>query len=173
MASSKTRAFAVGAALFGGLLAGVTANRALVELPAWQRIGVLEWANFTRAENHGVGTFFYIVVGFVALVLTVSTAIALRFDCSVRVGRFPAYAAAVLAIAYAAITRGILVPAMFHLRAAGNDSAALEKIFGVVLRWWAVNDVLHVLTFALTLWALAEILSERSQEHFLKETGAT
>jgi hypothetical protein len=34
MASSVTKGLAVGAVLFGGVLAGVTANRALVQLPA-------------------------------------------------------------------------------------------------------------------------------------------
>jgi hypothetical protein len=57
MASSVTKGLAVGAALFGGILAGVTANRALVQLPAFERIGVIPWANLTRAENHGIGSF--------------------------------------------------------------------------------------------------------------------
>jgi hypothetical protein len=157
MASRKTQALALGAALFGGLLAGVTANRALVELPAWQRIGLVGWANFTRAEN---GSLLYIVVGFMALALTISTAISLAFDRSAKARRLPAYAAAILAITYGAITRGILVPAIFHLRASENNAAALEQIFGTVVRWSAVNDALHVLAFALTLWALAEVLSE-------------
>jgi hypothetical protein len=158
MKLSVTKTLAFGAALFGGLLAGVTANRALVELPAWQRIGVIAWANFTRAENHGIGSFFYIVIGFMALVLTIGAAIAFRFDRSARGSRrFPAYAAALVAIAYAVITRAILVPAAFRLRAAGNDGAELQQTFVGAARWWGVNDTLHVLAFGLSLWAFAEI----------------
>ena len=64
MAFSRTEGLAVGAALFGGLLAGVTANRALVQMPAWQRIDVVPWAAFTRAENLGfVGMIFYPAIG--------------------------------------------------------------------------------------------------------------
>jgi len=160
MASSVTRGLAVGATLFGGILAGVTANRALVQLPAFERIGVIPWANLTRAENHGIGSFFYPVVGLVALLLTAATAIAFRFDRSARGSRsFPIYTAVLLAIAAAVVTRGVLVPTMFSLRAAGDNAAELQRIFLVNARWWGVNDLLHVLTFGLNLWAFAEILS--------------
>jgi hypothetical protein len=163
MKLSLTKTLAFGAALFGGLLAGVTANRALVELPAWERVGAIPWANFTRAENHGVGSFFYLVVGFLALLLTVAAAIAFRFDPAARSSRrFPAYAAALLAITYAVITRAILVPAAFRLRAAGNDGAELQRIFVGVVRWSGVNDILHVVAFSLSLWAFAEILARRT-----------
>jgi len=71
---------------------------------------------------------------------------------------FPAYAAALLAITYSVITRAILVPAAFRVRATGTDGATLQQIFMNVERWWGVNDALHVLTFGLSLWAFAEIL---------------
>jgi hypothetical protein len=35
MASASTNAFAIGATVLGGLLAGPAVNRVLVELPAW------------------------------------------------------------------------------------------------------------------------------------------
>jgi len=160
MKFSVSKALAFGSVLFGGLLAGVTANRALVELPAWERVGAISWASFTRAENHGIGSFFYPVIGLLALLLTVVTAIAFRFDPSARSSRkFPAYAAALLAIMYSAITRVILVPAAFRLRVAGNDGAELQQIFVGIAPWWGVNDFLHVLVFGLSLWALAEILA--------------
>ena len=64
MASSVTKGLALGAALFGGLQAGVTANRAIVLLPAWERLGVMRgkrrhWGAFLsgawprRAALHG------------------------------------------------------------------------------------------------------------------------
>ena len=80
---SKTKVLAAGACLFGGLGAGVTANPALVELPAWEGLGAIEWAGFSRAENHGVGAFFYLVIGFLAQLSTVTTTIAFRLDPSV------------------------------------------------------------------------------------------
>lgn len=165
MQLSRSKVIAATACIFGGLLAGVTANRALVELPAWERMGAIAWASFTRAENHGVGSFFYLIIGLLALLSTLVTAIEFRLNASFRgLQRFPAYAAALLAITYAVITRAILVPAAFHLRAAGNDSADLQQIFTTVTHWWGINDVLHVLAFGLSVWAFAEMLTERGEQ---------
>jgi hypothetical protein len=156
MASSVTKGLAAGAALFGGLLAGVTANRALVQLPAWERLGVISWAHFTRAENAGIGSIFYPALGLAALLLTIATAIAFRVDRDARgARRFPIYLALTLAITWALVTRVVLVPAMFRLKSAGDNAAELQQIFLTVMRGSAVNDILHVLTFALTLWACA------------------
>jgi hypothetical protein len=160
MALPLTKGLALGAALFGGLLAGVTANRALVQLPAFERIGVLPWAHLTRAENHGVGAYFYLVIGLIALLTTIGTAIAYRFDQAAHGSRsFPIYSAVVLAVAGAVVTRGILVPAMFSLRAAGDNLLELQRVLSINARWWGVNDLLHLLTFGCNLWALTEVWS--------------
>jgi len=109
MASSSTKGLALGAALFGGLQAGVTANRAFVLLPAWERLGVIPWANFTRAENVGIGALFYPVLGLAALLFTVSAALAFRLDRTARGSRrFPIHAAALLAIVWATVTRALI-----------------------------------------------------------------
>jgi hypothetical protein len=128
MASSATKGLAFGAVLFGGLQAGVTANRAFVLLPAWERLGVISWANFTRAENVGGGALFYPVLGLAALLFTVFAAIVFRLDRTARGSRrFPAYAAALLAIVWAAVTRELILPAMFALRDAGSGAAPLQQ----------------------------------------------
>ena len=160
MPSSITKGLTVGATLFGGLLAGVTANRALVQLPAWERIGLVPWATFTAAENQGRGPIFYPVIGLAALLLTVATAIACHFDPDARRSRrFPLYSAALLALVWAAITRFVLVPATFHVNTAANDAAELRQLFMTVTRWSGINDALHVLTFGLSLWGLTELFS--------------
>lgn len=160
MASSAIKGLAFGAALFGGLQAGATANRAFVLLAAWERLGVIPWVNFTRAENVGVGALFYPVLGLAALLFTVSAAIAFRLDRTERGSRrFPVYAAALLAIVWATVTRALILPAMFVLRDASTDTAQLQQIFLTVSRWSGVKDVLHILTFALNLWALAVVFS--------------
>jgi len=160
MASSATKGLAFGAALFGGLQAGVTANRAFVLLPARERLGAISWATFTRAENVGVGALFYPVLGLAALLFTVSAAIAFPLDHTAHgLRRFPAHAAALLAIVWATVTRALILPAMFALRDVGTDSARLQQIFLTVSRWSSVNDILHILTFALNLWVFAVVFS--------------
>ena len=125
--------------------------------------------NFTRAENVGVGALFYPVLGLAALLFTVSAAIAFRLDRTERGSRrFPVYAAALLAIVWATVTRALILPAMFVLRDASTDTAQLQQIFLTVSRWSGVNDVLHILTFALNLWALAVVFLR--PRHELKPT---
>jgi hypothetical protein len=69
------KALAVGAALLGGIQAGVTANRVVVQMPAWERLGIIPWADFTRAENHGFGAIFYPAIGLAAVVFPLAPAI--------------------------------------------------------------------------------------------------
>jgi hypothetical protein len=80
MASSRTNGLMVGATLLGGLLAGMAANKVLVELPAWQAVGVVQWANFTRTSDHGLGLTLFPFIGGGALILTVAAAIAIYLD---------------------------------------------------------------------------------------------
>jgi hypothetical protein len=170
MASMRTTRLATGAVLFGGLLAGVTANRALVEMPAWERLGVLPWANFLRAENHGVGAFFYLVVGLITLLFTIGAGIAFYLDRQAQgPGRIPIYTAAVLAITYAVITRAVLVPANFRIRAVGDNVDELQRIFQKIALWSGVNDALHVVTFGLSVWALIEIVWSRGEREPVRE----
>ena len=51
------------------------------------------------------------------------------------------------------------MPAMFSLRVAGNNAAELQQIFLSVGRWSEINDVLHLFTFGLNLWALTELFA--------------
>ena len=165
MPSPVSKAFAVGAALFGGIQAGVTANRALVLMPAWKRLGVIPWANFIRAENHGVGAVFYPAIGLAAVIFPIALAIAFRPDKTQGKSRgLPVYLAAVSVIVWASITRAVLVPAMFRLQNMTGDALELERIFSLVARWSAVNDALHLITFSLTIWAVIETFSGANKE---------
>jgi len=83
-----------------------------------------------------------------------------RFDRKTRELRpGPAYTAAALAVTWAVITRAVLVPVLFKLRQVRPDAAQVQPIFLHYARWSGVNDLLHVLTFALSVWALSEVLS--------------
>jgi hypothetical protein len=61
MASASTNAFAIGATVLGGLLAGPAVNRVLVELPAWaldRKRNLLEARNGELCDpqlNDGIG----------------------------------------------------------------------------------------------------------------------
>jgi len=161
MASAITKILATGAVLFGGLLAGVTLNRALIQLPAWRRIGVLPWADFSRAETAGIGAVFYPALGLAALLFTIGTAVVYMFDGDKRsVRSVPIYGSAVLAVAWALVTRIVLVPKLSALNQVDGNVPKLQRIFAAVLLGSALNDVLHVVTFALSLWALVTVCSD-------------
>jgi hypothetical protein len=44
---------AVVATVFSGALAGLSIDRMVVGLPAWRRVGLLGWANFSRHADLG------------------------------------------------------------------------------------------------------------------------
>jgi hypothetical protein len=160
MVTSLIKGFAVGATLFGGLLAGMAANKVLVELPAWREVGVIPWTNFIRAEGQGLGLILFPAIGGCALLLTIAVAVAFRFDRTApRSAAVAVYAAAVMAIAAFIVTVGLLAPSRLSVTQAGNNVAALQHIFASVVRWWGVKAALHVLTFGSNLWALVIVLS--------------
>jgi len=157
-----TKGLAIGAALFGGLLSGTTATRALVQLPAWERLGMIPWAEYTRAEHHGVGVVFYALVGGIALLFTIATAIAFRLDRTMRSSRgLPVYAAVAISAVAGVVTRAMIVPAAVQMRATGDNAVELQTIFQQLAPWWSVNDVLHIVAFGFNLWALMVIVSRR------------
>ena len=78
MPSTTTRQLAIGATLFGGLLAGMAANKVFVQMPAWSNTGVVAWAEFTRTSDAGLGLILFPAIGGAALICTVGTAIGFR-----------------------------------------------------------------------------------------------
>jgi hypothetical protein len=160
MASVITKTFVTGAALFGGLLAGMGVNRTTAQMSAWERIGVVPWAAFTRIEYTGRWSVLYPGLGLLALLFTVGAAIAYRFDRDAHGARgLPVYAAATLAMAWSVVTRGFVVPVLSHLSQIGPE-ANVRWMFVTLERWWGINDVLRVATFGLNLWALVEVFSK-------------
>ena len=159
MASPRTKALMVGATLLGGLLAGMSANKVLVELPAWQAVGVVQWALFTRASDQGVGLILFPVIGGGALILSVAAAVSFRSDrFARRSGAWAVYLAPFLAIIALAVTILLLAPPRLSVLQAGDDATVLQPIAASVARWWDVKAFLHVLAFLANLWALASVL---------------
>src|SRR5258708_32501871 len=143
MASSRTNGLMVGVTLLGGLLAGMAANKVLVELPAWQPVGVVQWASFTRTSDHGLGLILFPVIGGSALILTVAAAIAFHLDkAAPRSGAVSVYLAPVLAIIALLVTIFLLAPPRLSLAQAGDNAALLLPIFARVVWWWDIKAFL-------------------------------
>lgn len=134
MASSVTIGFVVAATAVSGLLAGTNIDRLIVQMPAWEQVGVLAWATYSREADLGNGLILYPLEGIGGALLTVCAAVAIYFDRTApRSAAIPIYAAVVLVLGgLLATTRA--APYMLSLREIGNDPAALQWAFDGCVR---------------------------------------
>jgi hypothetical protein len=154
-----TNGLLISAALMGGLLAGLAVNKVLVQIPAWAEVGVIPWASFMRAADLARGFILYPLIGLTALVLTTAAAVTFHVDRTApSSAAVPIYLASGLAITALIVTTSMLAQPTLSLREIGDNTAELQRIFSLTARWWEIKALLHVLTFASNLWALAIIL---------------
>src|SRR5439155_24233744 len=101
MASPTTRRLVVAATLVQSILAGVNVNRAVVEMPAWQRTGPLAWATFSRhADLARRAAVLYPLSAFVGLILSIAAVVRFRRDQSLpRSATIPLHGAALMGAA--------------------------------------------------------------------------
>ncbi|HYT55209.1 MAG TPA: hypothetical protein VEQ38_10890 [Verrucomicrobiae bacterium] len=158
MTASLTRTLVIGATILGGLLAGMTVDKSVVQLPSWQQIGPVTWAEFTRLADLGRGLIFYPTQGIGALLCSVVAAVAFSISrASPRGAAIPIYGAAALAVAALIVTRYIIAPDVLSLSSIGENAAALQKVFDRVQAWWVLKASLHALTFCANVWALVAL----------------
>lgn len=137
-----------------GILAGLSLDKIIVQLPARRRIGVTAYAIYARAADLGHGIAFYAAVGVSAAVLTVAA-----FAVAVGVGAPGAVtgllaAAALLALVHSAMTARA-APAMFQIGQAGDDQAALAPLLARFARWSVGRAVAQTATLIVVAIAVA------------------
>jgi hypothetical protein len=155
MASTTTRGLLVLAVFLGGIIAGFSLNRVLVDMPAWRSLGAETWARFTRQADLRTGLVVYPVEGMAALLVTAAAAIGFHRDRhATPAAAVPVYAAAFGAVLAFIVTRFALAPYVLSLREVTSDVGALNRVMSQAERWWRVKATLHVLTFASNVWAL-------------------
>jgi hypothetical protein len=158
--ASPARALGVAATLFAGLLAGLTAERALVQMPAWSNIGIVPWAIYLRTVSSGVGWLLYPAVGLLALLASAAMAVVVSLDRSTprpRSVRPLAYLATAVTIAGAVVTRVAVVPLLAQVVGGHGNADSAAKAFASLKGWWILNDGLHTGAFLCTLLALQAI----------------
>ena len=148
----------IGATVLGGLVAGMAFDRSAVQFNAWWHVGATSWAAFTREADLGRGFILYPIIGIGALALCIGAAIAFRLTRpAASSAAIPIYAAAVLSVAALIVTQQALAPHVLALRSINGDLAALQLTFEKVAKWWIIKTVLHMMTFAANIWALAAL----------------
>jgi hypothetical protein len=154
------------AAAFNGL-SGSGMNRVLVEMPAWQHVGAIVWATFSRwADNGPTGLFLYPFEKIGGTVFSVAAAIiffANRQHLSHN-GALPIYGAAFFALSslLATTQAAPLMLSTPHI----SDPVALQRALNGFEFWEGIRAGVQALTFCGNLWALVVVsrLHIRSRE---------
>jgi hypothetical protein len=145
---------AMAALVADGLLAGLSLDKVIVQLPARRQIGVTAYAAYARAADLGNGIVFYAAVGVGAAVLTLAAfAVAATLGASGTVTG-PFAAAAALSLLYSAAT-GRAAPTMFQIGRAGDTEAALTPLLTRFTRWSAARAALQTATLIVVAIAIA------------------
>ncbi len=142
------------AAAFNGL-SGSGIDRALIEMPAWQHVGALAWAAFSRWADLGTnGLFLYPFEKIGGTVFSIAAALTffvnrrcLPGDCAA-----PIYAAALFTLCslLATTQAAPLMLSTSHI----SDPAGLQRALNGFEFWEGIRAVVQALAFCANLWAL-------------------
>jgi hypothetical protein len=141
------------ATIVTGLLAGISFDKSLVQLPARHRLGVVAFAAFSRANDLSNGLILYAALGIGAALFNVLAALAALLQGIPFGHASPLYIAALLALLHS-FTTTRAAPNMFSLRQPTNDEAQLTETFNRFAKWHNVRAFLQFLNFVALIWAL-------------------
>jgi hypothetical protein len=154
MAISPTFILILAATVVTGLLAGASLDKALVQLPARHRMGIVAFAAFSRANDLGNGLIVYPVFGISAALLTIIAAIAAFLQGTPLAHSYLLYLSALLALLHS-FTTARAAPNMISLRRSAIDEATLAETLNRFAKWHNVRTALQLLNFiALVLAAV-------------------
>lgn len=146
------------ATVMDGLLAGLNVDRALVQMPAWRRVGAAAWAAYSRHADLGNGLLLYPIEAIGGTLLSLLAAIAYYLSSSApRSASLPVYLAASLALA-GLLTTIQAAPKMLSLRRTDDDLTALQRAFDSFEFWGAVRGIFQALAFVMNVWSLVAVL---------------
>jgi len=151
------------AALVGGALAGGYIDRALVQMPAWKRLGARRWSEYSRQADLRNGLAVYPAEAFGGLILSAAAAVMLHREDAPRPARTAACAAAALAAGGLLVTAKA-APIMLSMRdAEAKSDAAVGAAFERFDRWGRLRGVLQVCAFVANVMTLQ--LLHHAPEH--------
>ena len=104
MVVNLTLILTVAATLVTGLLAGASLDKAVVQLPARRRMGVIAFAAFSRANDLGNGLILYPMIGIAAALLTIAAAAVAFIGGTPSMQAWPLYVSALLALLHSGTT---------------------------------------------------------------------
>jgi hypothetical protein len=146
---------AITAGLFSGVLAGVSIDRMVVALPAWRRVGLRSWADFSRQADLGNGRVLYPLLGLAAPACSVAAAASFHFAFDApHDAAFPVYASAALGIARVLATARAAPHMLRAARLDEDNLMELDRAFGGFERWHSIRTIFQAAAFGACVWAL-------------------
>jgi hypothetical protein len=128
-----------------GILAGLSLDKVIVQLPARRRMGVVGYAAYARSADLGNGVAFYATAGVSAAILTLAAfGVAAARAAPPAVAGLLAAAAALTVLHSAATARA--APTMFRIGRAENTEAALAPLLTRFARWSTIRAILQTAT---------------------------
>src|SRR5689334_19999285 len=113
--------------VFNGILAGLSVDKVVVQLPARHRLGVVAYAHYARAADLGNGAVLYPIAGVGAALLTIVAAVIALAEHASTTLRVVLVCAAVLSVLHSAAT-AVAAPTMFRVGKSPDDDTALATL---------------------------------------------
>ena len=136
------------ATILNGILAGATADRFLIGIPAFRKLGPVSWGEYSRhADLSPAGAAFYPTLAIGGTILTVADA--------ARRPRPVAIAAAASALAGLLFTFKA-APNMLAVRHLDDDADALQQRMDDFVYWSTFRGALQIAAFLACVCALSE-----------------
>ncbi len=153
MSPATVRDLLVLTTAFSGFLAGASADRYLVQVPAWRHLDVMTWAEHSRHADLGNGRFWYPLLAFATTAVSIVAAVEVRARVLTAAGlAAPVYLAAAFSTVGLAVTI-LAAPNLLRLRHP-QDRATTARSFLLFHRWGLPRAALQISAFPINLWAL-------------------
>lgn len=138
-----------------GVLAGLSLDRSIAQLPARRRIGDRAYSAYSVAhEMHSPGVIWYPTLGLGAALLTVAAGITAALVAVPTAQALPVYLAAILSIAHTVVTARAATTNL-RQRSVSGDDAALAHVLDRFTFWHGLRAMLQFATFIAMVWTLA------------------
>jgi hypothetical protein len=142
------------ATIASGLLAGISLDKSLVQLPARHRMGVVAFAAFSRAADMGRGLLWYPLLGIGAPALILVAVLLQGVQGFRGTATLPLILTAVLGITHV-LTTSRAAPILLQLRQHGTpDEATLQALYQRFTAWHTLRCILQIATFVMVFWAM-------------------
>jgi hypothetical protein len=147
----------VAAVALNGLLAGMSIDQTLKQVPSRRRIGIRNYAIYARGADLGSGLMLYVVLPNLAVLITLAAGAAVWICGPHAPGLNTALAITVgLTVAHVGATFGAAPKMLRSRRVPLEDETSLAKLFDSFERWQLARAALQTMTFGCSIWTLIE-----------------